>query len=52
MFYREVPRLSLATLHQMRQGAADAYRQFLARDQLTPHSRTDITNWLPDGPCG
>jgi hypothetical protein len=42
IFYREVPDLPLKALPQMGQAAAEVYRQFLGRDQLTPHSRTDI----------
>jgi hypothetical protein len=48
VFYREVPRLALTTLPQMGQAAAAVYKQFLTGDPLTPHSRTDITSWLPD----
>jgi hypothetical protein len=47
VFYREVLNASPATLPQMGQAAAEVYRQFLAGDPLTPHSRTDIANWLP-----
>jgi hypothetical protein len=47
IFYREVPHLPLRALPQMGPAAAEVYRQLLAGDQLTPHSRTDITAWLP-----
>jgi hypothetical protein len=46
IFYREVLNLPLKSLPQMGQAAAEVYRQCLAGDQLTPHSRTDITAWL------
>jgi serine/threonine protein kinase len=46
VFYREVQALSLTALPQMGPVAAEVYRQFLAGNQLTPHSRTDITDWL------
>jgi hypothetical protein len=49
VFYREVLRLPLSSLPQMGQAAAEVYRQFLAGDPLTPHSRTDITDWRPGG---
>jgi hypothetical protein len=50
VFYREVPSLELASLPQMGPAAAEVYRRYLASDQLTPHSRTDITSWAPVEP--
>jgi hypothetical protein len=47
VFYREVLSLPLTALPQMGAAAAEVYRQFLTGDQLTPHSRTDITSWVP-----
>jgi hypothetical protein len=47
VFYREVLRLSPASLPQMGKAADVVYRQFRAGDPLTPHSRTDITDWKP-----
>jgi hypothetical protein len=46
VFYREVPS-STAALPQMGQAAEEVYRKFLTGDPFTPHSRTDITDWLP-----
>jgi hypothetical protein len=46
IFYREVPDLPLRALPQMGQAATEVYTRFLACDQLTPHSRTDVTAWL------
>jgi hypothetical protein len=45
IFYREVLDLPLKSLPQMGQAATEVYKQFLTGDQLTPHSRTDITAW-------
>jgi hypothetical protein len=45
VFYRELLRLSLTALPQMREAAQQAYAQFLTSDAFTPHSRTDITDW-------
>jgi serine/threonine protein kinase len=50
VFYREVLRLSPADLPQKGQAAAKVYQQFLTGDPLTPHSRTDITDWRPASP--
>jgi hypothetical protein len=47
VFYREVSRLPLAALPQMGPAATEVYRQVLQADPITPHSRTDITNWQP-----
>ncbi len=49
IFYREVVDLSPRALPQMGATAAEAYRHFLTGDHLTPHSRTDVVAWLPDG---
>ncbi len=47
VFYREVPRLALADLPQLGPAAQEAYRQALAAEQMTPHARTDVAEWLP-----
>jgi hypothetical protein len=53
VFYRELQALSLTALPQMGPAAAEVYKQFLTGNQLTPHSRTDINDWLPPlGGCG
>jgi hypothetical protein len=45
VFYREVLRLPLTALPQMREAAQQVYNQILSSDAITPHSRTDIANW-------
>jgi serine/threonine protein kinase len=46
VFYREVLRLPVTALPQMGEAAARVYGQFLTSDAFTPHSRTDISDWL------
>jgi hypothetical protein len=45
VFYRERPVASLSDLPQLGPGAREIYQQFLASEQHTPHSRTDIVAW-------
>jgi hypothetical protein len=52
VFYREQPRVALAELPQLGPAACEAYRQALASDQPSPHSRMDIPAWLPSAAPG
>jgi len=45
-FYREQPQLLLADLPQLSLMAEEAYRQLSAAGHFTPHTRTDIVDWL------
>jgi hypothetical protein len=42
VFYRELPFVKLADLDQLGPDAEEVYRQMLAADHFTPHTRTDI----------
>ena len=46
-FYRERPKIALADLPQLGLMAEEVYKQMTASGQFTPHTRTDITEWLP-----
>jgi serine/threonine protein kinase len=46
-FYRERPNVALADLPQLGLMAEEVYKQMTASGQFTPHTRTDITEWLP-----
>src|SRR5262249_10524321 len=46
-FYRERPKIALADLPQLGLMAEEIYKQMTASGQFTPHTRTDITDWLP-----
>jgi eukaryotic-like serine/threonine-protein kinase len=43
--YREVPQLFLSDLEQLGPLALAAYRQMVAVEHFTPHTRTDIHRW-------
>jgi serine/threonine protein kinase len=45
VFYREQAHLDLTTLPQLGPAGQQAYRQFLADRQVTPHTRVDIGEW-------
>jgi hypothetical protein len=45
VFYRERAHLDLTTLPQLGPAGQQAYRQFLADRQVTPHTRVDIGEW-------
>jgi hypothetical protein len=47
VFFREQPYLPLADLPQLGPQAREAYEQLLSLAHGTPHSRTDLTEWLP-----
>jgi serine/threonine protein kinase len=47
VFYREQPQVSLAELPQLGPAAREVYEQVLASEQPSPHSREDVTSWLP-----
>jgi hypothetical protein len=47
VFYREQPNVRLADLPQLGPAAREVYQQVLDSDQLSPHSRADVTAWLP-----
>jgi hypothetical protein len=47
LFYRERPQVSFAELPQLGLLAEEVYRQMTAPGQFTPHTRTDISEWLP-----
>ncbi len=47
VFYREITRVSLPELDQMGSLAQEAYRQRMALDPSSLHSREDITEWQP-----
>ena len=47
LFYYERPRVALADLPQLGLMAEEVYRQMTASGQFTPHTRTEITEWLP-----
>jgi hypothetical protein len=49
IFYREVPHLRLSDLEQLGPLGYEAYRQIVTLKNLTPHSRTDITEWRAAG---
>src|SRR4029077_1280880 len=46
-FYRERPKIALADLPQLGLMAEEVCKQLTASGQFTPHTRTDITEWLP-----
>jgi serine/threonine protein kinase len=46
-FYRERPKIALADLPQLGLMVEEIYKQMTASGQFTPHTRTDITEWLP-----
>jgi len=45
LFYREQSHLCLTDLPQLGPTAHEIYQQVLAKEQYSPHSRTDITAW-------
>ncbi len=45
-FYRECPQFLLAELPQLGLMAEEAYRQMSGAGHFTPHTRTDIVDWL------
>jgi hypothetical protein len=45
IFYREQPHLGLTDLPQLGPTAREIYRQVLATEQYSPHSRADIAAW-------
>jgi hypothetical protein len=47
VLYREQLHTSLASLKQLTRTARSAYEQLATKDNLSPHSRLDITNWAP-----
>jgi len=46
-FYRERPNVPLGELPQLGLLAEEVYKQMTAGGQFTPHTRTDIGEWLP-----
>src|SRR4029077_2096753 len=48
VFYREQPNLQVMALPQLSAKAREVYQQLLA-EQGMPHSRIDISDWLPAG---
>jgi eukaryotic-like serine/threonine-protein kinase len=50
VFYREILRMPLTALPQMRDTAQQVYHQFLTSEAITPHCRTDVGDWqMPPG---
>jgi hypothetical protein len=49
VFYREIPHLRLSDLEHLGPLGYEAYRQIVTLKNLTPHSRTDITEWRAAG---
>jgi hypothetical protein len=49
VFYREQPHVPASALPLLGPAGQEAYRQLLAADPHTPHSRTDIVDWLAAG---
>ena len=47
LIHEVIARLGLTDLPQLGQTARDAYRKMLGLEHCTPHSRMDITEWLP-----
>jgi hypothetical protein len=45
VFYREIPHLPLAELEQVGPAAREAYERMQAAQDMTPHCRTDLTDW-------
>ncbi len=45
ILYREQNHLTLADLEQLGPVGQEAYRKVFTQEYLTPHSRTDITDW-------
>jgi hypothetical protein len=45
VMYREIPHFPLADLEHLGPLGFEAYRQMVAIDNFTPHSRMDITEW-------
>lgn len=46
IIYRELPRLPLAKLPQMGPIGRDAYQQLTNLEHFTPHTRTDVDEWI------
>jgi hypothetical protein len=42
LFYREISNLPLAELEQLGSVGQDAYRQMIAAEDFTPHTRIDV----------
>jgi serine/threonine protein kinase len=45
-FYRETPQILLAELPQLGLMAEEAYRQMISSGHFSPHTRTDVLDWL------
>lgn len=46
VLYREQPRLPLASLKLLGSPGRESYQQMTSSENFTPHSRTDIVEWL------
>jgi hypothetical protein len=46
-FYREQPQVPLADLPQLSLMAEEVYRHMTSTGTFTPHTRMDVTEWLP-----
>lgn len=47
VFFREIAHLPLAGLEQLGPAAREHYEHLQVTQDLTPHSRTDLTDWQP-----
>jgi hypothetical protein len=45
VFYRAITNLPLSELEQLGPEAREAYERMQTAQDMTPHSRTDLTDW-------